>query len=329
MSSASPPGSGSRENFSSEQQRLEFWQALQSAAQGQGPACAQLAESLAALPHPASALTDVALHHAGTPPVREALQSHLQDAKWSQWLPLHLQEYAVIFPANPRFHQVIRTAYTESGWAQAHQQALGGSAAEGVRAAGALAAQLEAIAQEAATLLTHLPALRSRIKPSLHAIQAQALTRAEWALGNLRERKVLEVGPQAGGLLREMIGIGAQVLGVDLGPELDDPHIIRGDFLKTPLPAPFELIIATGVFEAASCARGEPESDPNNNSRHVLERFHALTAPGAVVVLENFMFPIPFTHEDARAAGFEVVVPRLPALNLNTGGRGCMLRHVP
>jgi hypothetical protein len=116
---------------------------------------------------------------------------------------------------------------------------------------------------------------------------------------------------------------------VDLGPQIDSPNIIKGDFLHTPLPGPFEFIVATAVFENSSCARGEQDSDPRNNSAEVLVRMRELTSPGAVVVLENVMLPVPFTKEDAEQAGFEVLKLQVPGISLRMGGRSCALRRKP
>ena len=115
--------------------------------------------------------------------------------------------------------------------------------------------------------------------------------------------------------------------GIDLWPQLEHPNILHGDFLKTDLPGPFELIIATAVFETGSCSRGEQDSESKNNSPEVLKRFHELTEPGAVVLLENIMFPIPFLRADAEAAGFEVLRLNVPGVNLRLGGRSCLLKR--
>jgi len=326
MSEPVLPDDGLVRNFETARQCQELWELLRAAADGGTSERASVIERLTALPHPASALTQVAVHHAGDAAARARCEAHFADAKWSKIFPLRFQEFSAVLPVDTRFHQRIQDAFSESGWAQAHLQALGGSQGAGVHAARTLMRELESIAQEAAGLLPQLQAMRDRIKPPLHLLQIQALMRAELALGDLRGRKVLEVGPQEGGLLLELLRVGANATGVDLGPQLDSPHIIQGDFLHTELPGPFEFIVATAVFENSSCARGEQDSDPRNNSREVLRRLHELTAPGAVVVLENVMFPIPFTREDAEQAGFEVLRLLLPAVNLRTGGRSCALR---
>ncbi|EAU67167.1 class I SAM-dependent methyltransferase [Stigmatella aurantiaca] len=270
-------------------------------------------------------MTELAVHEAGSAAARTQLTAHHADPKWSKWLPLHLQEYTAVFPEDVRFHQPLPQALIDSGWAETHLRALQSG---GVQAARALVTELDAIAEEAASLLSRLPAMKARLGGSLHILQVQALTRAEALLGPLQGRKILEVGPQEGGLLLELIKLGADALGIDLGPQIEHPRLIQGDFLHTALPGPFELIVATAVFESSSCARGEPDSDAKNNSPAVLRRFHELTAPGGFVVLENVMFPIPFSREEAKAAGFEVPLSRLPAINLRTGGRSCVLRRI-
>lgn len=329
MSEPVLPNDGLVQNFETARQCRELWELLRSAAEGDASARASVLERLKAMPHPASALTQAAVHHAGGEAVRAACEAHFADEKWSKLFPLRFQEFSPVFPVDTRFHERIVDAFSESGWAQAHLRALEGSGEAGVRAARTLVGELETVAQEAAGLLSQLKAMRERIKAPLHLLQIQALTRAELALGNLRGRKALEVGPQEGGLLLELLRLGAETTGVDLGPQLDHPAIVKGDFLHTPLPDPFELIVATAVFENSSCSRGEQDSDPRNNSREVLVRMRELTAPGAVVVLENVMFPIPFTREDAEQAGFEVLRLLVPAVNLRMGGRSCALRRKP
>jgi hypothetical protein len=327
MSGPVSSSDGLSQNFETAKRRLEFWELLHGTAEGQGPARASLLQAIEVLANPSNALMEVALHHAGSEAELARCEAHFADETWSKRLLLDLQEYSAVFPADTRFHQDIRTAFFESGWPQAHLQALQGPAESGARAARALIGELETVTREAAELLMQLEAVRARVKPPLHILQVQALMRAELALGNLQGRKVLEVGPQEGGLLLELLRLGAEVLGVDLGPQIESPHIIQGDFLHTELPGPFDLIVATAVFEMGSCARGEPEADKRNKSPEVLRRLHALTAPGAIVVLENVMFPIPFLREDAERAGFEVLRQRMPAINLRTGGRGCVLRR--
>jgi hypothetical protein len=323
------PNDGLVQNFETVRQCRELWELLRSGAEGEASARASVAERLQAMPSPASALTQVAVHHAGSEEVRARCEAHLTDEKWAKLIPLRFQEYSAVFPADTRFHQRIQDAYSESGWAQAHLQALKEPGEAGVRAARALVGELETIAQEAAELLSRLKGIRERIQAPLHILQVQALTRAELALGSLKGRNVLEVGPQEGGLFLELIRLGAEATGVDLWPQNDHPAIIKGDFLHTPLPGPFELIVATAVFENSSCSRGEQDSDPRNNSREVLVRMRELTAPGAVVVLENVMLPIPFTKEDAEQAGFEVLRSLVPGINLRMGGRSCALRRKP
>jgi hypothetical protein len=326
MTGSELPPDGAGDNSESPEARL--WSALQALAAGRTEARSLLLEELVAAPDLPSTLTTVAVEFAGSPSARAPISVHLADPKWSRWLPLHLQEYTTVLSTDARFHRTLRDAMADSGWAQAHLQALQSSADSGVTAARALRSDLEAIAEEAAVLLGQLPAMRARITSSLHVLQVQALMRAEQRLGSLQGKKVLEVGPQEGGLLLEMIRLGADVTGIDLGPQIEHPRIITGDFLHTELPGPFEFIVATAVFESSSCARGEQDSDARNNSPEVLKRMHELAAPGALVVLENVMFPIPFSREDAARAGFEVVRTRLPAINHRTGGRSCALKRV-
>ncbi|HVG64343.1 MAG TPA: methyltransferase domain-containing protein [Hyalangium sp.] len=317
------------QNFETVTQCRELWELIWSASDGEPSARASAVERLKAMKHPASALTQVAVHHAGGEEVRVQCEAHLADEKWAKLIPLRFQEFTPVFPTDTRFHQRIQDAFSESGWAQAHLRALEGEGEAGIRAAQALVGELQTIAQEAAELLSRLKSIRERIKPPLHILQVQALTRAELALGSLKGKKALEVGPQEGELLQELIRLGAETTGVDLWPKNDHPAIVKGDFLHTPLPGPFDFIVATAVFENSSCSRGEQDSDPRNNSREVLVRMRELTAPGAVIVLENVMLPIPFTHEDAEQAGFEVLRFLMPGITLRMGGRSCALRRKP
>ncbi|MET0403201.1 MAG: hypothetical protein ABW123_12395 [Cystobacter sp.] len=314
-------------NFESSEKRLEVWELLRGTAEGRNSARNSLIEELDATPHLPSALTDLAVHHAGDPAARALCAEHLRDPHWADWLPLSLQEYSALFPSDTRFHENIQTAMRESGWASSHLQALQSPGESGFRAARSLLSELHLIANEAAQLLERLKAMRARITPSLHALQVQALMRAELALGNLRGRKVLEVGPQRGGLLLELLQTGVDVLGVDIGPQIEHPSVLQGDFLEVDLPRHFELIIATAVFEFASCTDGDQNSDARNQSREVLHRFRELTVPGAAVVLENIMFPIPFSRQEAEAAGFKVLRIGMPSVNLPMGGRGCVLQR--
>jgi hypothetical protein len=323
------PNDGLVQNFETVRHCRELWELLRSAAAGEASARSSVVERLDAMVHPASALTQLAVHHAGNGEVRAACEAHLADEKWSKQIPLRFQEFSPVFPVDTHFHQRIQEAYTGSGWAQAHLQALKEPREAGVRAARTLLAELETIAREADELTYRLKVMRERIKPPLHILQVQALTRAELALGSLKGKKALEVGPQEGGLLLELIRLGAETTGVDLWLQNDHPAIIKGDFLHTPLAGPFELIVATAVFENCSCSRGEQGSDPRNNSCEVLVRMRELTAPGAVVVLENVMLPIPFTQQDAEQAGFEVLRFLLPGLSLRMGGRSCALKRKP
>jgi hypothetical protein len=329
MSEPVLPNDGLVQNFETAAQCRELWELLRAAAEGDANARSAAVERLKAMPHLASALTQTAVHHAGSAEARTKIDAHLVDEKWQKLIPLRFQEYSAVFPEDTRFHVRIQDAYAGSGWAQAHLQALGGAGEDGVRAARTLVGELESIAQEASGLLTQLKAIRERIKAPLHILQVQAITRAELALGSLKGRTALEVGPQEGGLLLELIRLGAETTGVDLGPQLDHPAIIKGDFLHTPLPGPFDLIVATAVFENSSCSRGEQDSDPRNNSAEVLVRMRELTSPGGVVVLENVMLPIPFTKQDAEQAGFEVLRLQLPGISLRMGGRSCALRRKP
>jgi hypothetical protein len=327
MSEPVLPNDGLVQNFETARQCRELWELLRAAAEGDASARASVVERLKAMPHPASALTQFAVHHAGNEEARAKCEAHFADERWSKLFPLRFQEFTPVFPVEPGVHQRIQEAFAESGWAQGHLRALAEPGEAGVQAARTLVGQLETMAQEAAELLSRLKTMRERIKAPLHLLQVQALTRGELALGSLKGRTVLEVGPQEGGLLLELIRLGAEATGVDLGPQLDHPAIIKGDFLHTPLPGPFEFIVATAVFENSSCSRGEQDSDPRNNSREVLVRMRELTVPGAVVVLENVMLPIPFTREDAEQAGFEVLRLPVPGINVRMGGRSCALRR--
>jgi SAM-dependent methyltransferase len=198
----------------------------------------------------------------------------------------------------------------------------------GLLAARRLVAELHFVAEEAAELARTFRAMRGRIAPPLHNLRVQALLRAERALGSLAGRRVLEVGCQDGGLLLHLEALGADVMGVDLGPEIDHPRVLRGDFMTAELEGPFDLIVATSVFEKFSNARGEPEPDRGNTRPVLLQRFRELTREGGVVVLENIMFPLPFSRAHALEADFEVLPERIPSANHCLGGRGCTLRRL-
>ncbi|MBI5546089.1 MAG: hypothetical protein HY901_19535 [Deltaproteobacteria bacterium] len=122
---------------------------------------------------------------------------------------------------------------------------------------------------------------------------------------------------------------GAAVVGIDLAPSADASgvDIVRADFANGLPPASYDVVLATGVFEAGSCRTGAPQGNSLCGGQ-LLSRLRSVTARGGIVVLENFGLPLPFSLPIARAAGFELVPQAIPAVNLALGGRGCTLRRV-
>lgn len=301
---------------------------LMRAARGDAGARTELAEHLRAADDPSASLVELALEHFGSREAREAIQTHQADPRWSSAIPLHQQEYPVIFRTDARFHLRYTQALAESGWAAAHLQALSQPAFAGRAAARHLLAELHLLAEQAADFTRIARQMRQMVDSMMHLLRVQALLRMEWVLGRVAGKRILEVGTQDGGLLLHLEKLGADVSAVDLGPELVHPRIQKGDFMKTELPGPYDVIVATSVFEKFSAARGEDEPELANTRPELLERFRQLTQPGSLIILENIMFPPPFTAADAREAGFEVLPMTIPSANFRLGGRGCTLRRM-
>jgi len=299
---------------------------LQRLASGDKDAQEPVVQELSGHNDPTRPLLEAAVTQAGSPRAREVCDRFLADPNWPKAMPLWCLEFNAVLPGRLDIAVALEREFLASGWAKRHLEALRGDSAP--EAARALVAELNAVAEQAADLVNLLQEMRKRIDPPLHILQVQALTRAEWALGSLKGRKVLEVGAQTGGLFLELIRLGANALAVDIEPMLNRPDVLKGDFMTTELPGPFDLIVATAVFELGSSTKGEADGDRNGLfAVPLLNRFRALTQPGGVVVLENIRYAIPFTEEDAREAGFEVLPHRLPSVNLASGGRGCTLRR--
>lgn len=311
--------------FSTGLERAEAWWLLQASALGDDDARIRLFSLLDQCPNPGLALLELAIHHVGTPAQRRRYGSYLRNPKRA-FVPLPLQDYRVVFPEDTLFHEPFTLAVNGCNWTQRHLERLRNERPGCCEVAGELIGDLCLIAEEGVRLLEKLAAMRARIRP-LTILQIQALVRAETALGDLRGLKVLEVGPQNGELFLELLRSGADVFAVDLGPKLQHPRIIQGDFMREALPGPFDLIIATAVFERSSTTQGEPDGDPLNLTPVLLERFRELTTANGVIVLENVLFPIPFSKSDAERAGFEVLNQQVPSVNIRFGGRGCTLRR--
>ena len=151
-----------------------------------------------------------------------------------------------------------------------------------------------------------------------------ALASSAWPANLL---KVLEVGPYDCGLLEECRRVGAAVTGLDLVPRVRAPHVLAGDFMTADLSGPFDLLLATSVFETGSTMTKDLDSDVRNCSVGLLDRLREVIRDGGCVVLENLRQPLPSSPAQARAAGFTVLDHRVPSVNAALGGRGCALQR--
>jgi len=274
----------------------------------------------------AAALVDVAIRRAGDRQTRLALDAHLQDFKWSNVFPLHLQELATPIPGDPRFHEGVTLALASSPWWPPHRDALRKPTRTAAKAARKLLGDLDAIAQEAAVMVKQITEMRKLLDGTLHVLQTQALLRLELAGVTLAGAKTLEVGPQEGLLLNHLRKLGADACAVDLQPQISAPYVITGDFMHAALPGPFDVLVATAVFEEGSGWTLHLD-DPRKEAALLLDRFKSLTHPGSVVVLEHVGYPVPFTTQQAAEHGFDVIPHRVPSAVAHNGARGCALRR--
>jgi hypothetical protein len=306
----------------------DLWGELVRFAGGKGRHAGLLVAALLTSGCAARTLVDVAIRHGGSARARRTCDAHLADEQWSGHLPLGLQEYTALLPDDTRFEVPVSVALAESQWAADSLSALEAGGKGARQAARALLADLNAIAEEAAVFAQMGQVMRSRIAPPLHVLQVQTLTRAAMALGSLHQLDVLEVGPCDCGMLEECRRLGASVTGLDLVPRVRRPYVHAGDFMKADLPGPFDLVLATSVFEAGSSMAPGIEADASNRSPALLRRLHGAVRQGGLVVLENLCLPLPFSAAQAREAGFAVLGHRVPCMNAALGGRGCMLQRV-
>jgi SAM-dependent methyltransferase len=278
---------------------------------------------------PTLPLLSLAVREAGGRSARRAIDAHQALEGWSRWVPLALQEHTPLLGRHPHFHQPLESSLVATNWGLQRLRALARSGNAMQAAARKLLGELNGIAEEAAERAKLLPRLRLRIAPPLNALQVQALLRLELAVGkSVRGMRILEVGPDQGGLFRLLIHAGADVTGLDLHPAFVHPRLLQGDFVTTSLPDDFDVVIATGVFEHGS-SEGKGEGDPRNLGVELLKKLRARLRPGGRVVLENIGLPIPFSPDQAEAAGFQVVRQVVPCVNVALGARGCLLRLRP
>ncbi len=298
-----------------------LWDLLQRALAGDANAPPALAQRLTDTPFPTLLLAQCAVAHAGTPQHRAVLDGSLRDGPWANQVRLDLQPYQTLMPHDEAFDIAMRAALCTAPLGQHHARALRESPK---RAVTSLLTALHATAEEAVATCQAVTALRRSITPSLHVLQAMALQRATTALGPLRSARVLEVGPQDGGLLHALEAKGAQVTAVDLAPRVHHPIMVQGDFMTAALQPPYDLVVATAVFEFGS--GWVHTAPPGRSDLALLQRLRELLAPGGVAVVENIGYPVPFSPDVALDAG---LVPVRGGLvhHLTEGGRGCTLRR--
>lgn len=272
---------------------------------------------------------ELAFRHAGTPAARERIAAHLADEAWSKWIPLHRQEYWTVLGDDPRMQCAPDAHLASAGWTlPADVARLDG--AERSLAAARLLGDLDRISREANDRVDRLASLRARVGDGVSILQVQTLVRAEDARGaSWAGASVLEIGPGEGAMLRWVRGAGADGAGIDLEPALAQPWIDRGDFMTHDFGTRrFDAILATAVFEGGSVdvKSGVEAAAENAAGPALLARLAGLVRPGGVAVLENVALPLPFTKQQAEAAGFEVLRQALPLVNVALGGRGCALK---
>jgi 2-polyprenyl-3-methyl-5-hydroxy-6-metoxy-1,4-benzoquinol methylase len=293
------------------------------AAKGDARAQSRVKQVLDQAASPSMLLAEEAVSNAGSKTERETLRAHRLDYPWCLHMRLELQEFAAVFPQEVHFEVGIRGAISNAAWGYEHARALGN---KGVTASQRLLADMHAVASEAAAYAARVTELRSRITPLLHALQVLTLMRAEAAIDSWAGKRVLEVGPQDGGLFAHLRAQGVDVWALDLEPRFKDPRLLVGDFMKETVPGGgFDVVLATAVFEYGSGWEHPPQTTTDDEK--LLQRLHKLLNPGGVVVMENIGCPVVFGARAAEANGFEVLNRRTLVHNLAESGRGCTLRR--
>lgn len=293
------------------------------AAKGDARAQSRVKQALDAAPSPTLLLLEEAVSNAGTKSERETIREHRLDYPWCLHMRLELQEFEVVLPQEVHFEVGIRGALSNAGWGYEHARALG---RKGAAASKRLLADLHAVASEAAAYAHKVKEARSRIAPPLHVLQVLTLMRAESVVDSWVGKRVLEVGPQDGGLFAHLRAQGVDVWALDLEPRFKDPRVLVGDFMKETVPGGgFDVVLATAVFEYGSGWEHPPQNTTDDVK--LLQRLHLLLNPGGVVVMENIGCPVVFGAHAAEANGFEVLNRRTLVHNLAESGRGCTLRR--
>jgi hypothetical protein len=275
-----------------------------------------------AMGSPNAHLVRWAIRDAGSASARTVLNEHLGNFHWSNSVPLQTQEFPTLLPHDLRFEDALPGTLSTAAWGYRHVRALRAGGKASVDAARALRAGLDALADEAAGFAHQWQRLWPLLGTGLHVLQAQALMRLEAACQTVAGMRVLEVGPQDGGLMNALVERGASVEGVDIAPKPGVPGVKAGDFMSAPL-GQYDAVVATAVFELGSGWTHFP-STPGDFV--LLRRLKSLLPPGGLVVVENLAFPVPFNSDQAREAGFEVLDVRVVHNGVVQGGRGAVLR---
>jgi hypothetical protein len=267
-------------------------------------------------------LVEEALRRAGTSAQRTRLDGYLASPPWCARVRLDLQEYRAVLPVDVGFDRPIRSALSTSGFGDRHGRSLAGRVP--VAAARALLADLAGVVQQACGVVTATHRLRTHVAAGRHLLRALALGRLTAAVGRVRGRRVLEIGCEDDALLTFLAQRGAEVWGVDLAA-CSHPRVARGDFMTATLPGPFDVVVATAVFEAGSGFTHLPRA--GEEEVPFLHRLRDLLAPGGVVVVENVGLPVPFSREVALRHGLVADDPRTPVQSVWADARGCTLRR--
>ena len=268
-------------------------------------------------------LTDQAVRYRGGADARAACAKHLANFGWAEAIQLHEQEFRTLFPDDVHFEETMRGALATVDWASAYLRAFRKGGAVAVGAAQQLLEEMDAVAEEAAEFARTFQRMCPLISDNLHILQVLTLFRLQDAKGELAGKRILEVGPQDGGLFKYLKGLGAKVTGIDLAPKFQDPDLMQGDLMTADLGT-FDAVVATAVFEFGSGWEHTPVGDARQDEA-LLDRLYALLNPGGVAIIENLAFPITFSADFARERGFEVLDVRLPHNNVVAAGRGCAL----
>jgi hypothetical protein len=263
----------------------------------------------------------------GTEKERAVLDAHLADPKWSALIPLFLQEYKTVLTEGLGFDQPLKAVFQRSKWTETIIKDLEAPVKDSADAARRLREMLDAIAGEARKYVDTLHKMKPPLAlPARNILHVDALMRTEAALGSLKGKKILEIGPdKAGVLMKDFEDAGANVIAIDFERTLIKDNVYKGDFMRAAIPgAPFDAIVSVGSLDPGAVRTGE--TDDRNRSFKLADRLRAKLAPRGVAVIENIDGPIPFPPSYAESLGFEILHQYVPYAAMKLDGRVCVLR---